>query len=265
MLLRLVSDIHTEFLGPVQKSMVDHFDREILKPLPTDKDTILIVAGDLGSMHKFTFLCAALPYFSERFKHVFYIPGNHEYYGGSLVDTNHDIAAEVAKYPNITFSAQGVFAFGGQRFIMSTLWASFNNANDYDMGNAYIMMNDYVHIQGLQRGLRATPKDTYELHTNAVDFFKDEMQKGDVVITHHLPSFKSISEIYLAGPYSKLNGAYASDLEALMLEKQPKLWVHGHTHDSKDYHIGSTRIVCNPVGYRTDRNVKYQNDLVIEI
>jgi hypothetical protein len=27
------------------------------------------------------------------------------------------------------------------------------------------------------------------------------------------------------------------------------LWTHGHTHEDFDYHIGSTRVVCNPRGY----------------
>ena len=27
------------------------------------------------------------------------------------------------------------------------------------------------------------------------------------------------------------------------------LWTHGHTHEDFDYHIGSTRILCNPRGY----------------
>jgi len=30
---------------------------------------------------------------------------------------------------------------------------------------------------------------------------------------------------------------------------QIKLWIHGHTHESFDYMVGDTRIVCNPRGY----------------
>ena len=28
-----------------------------------------------------------------------------------------------------------------------------------------------------------------------------------------------------------------------------RLWVHGHMHDSFDYAVNGTRIVCNPRGY----------------
>jgi hypothetical protein len=27
------------------------------------------------------------------------------------------------------------------------------------------------------------------------------------------------------------------------------LWIHGHTHESFDYVVNSTRVVCNPRGY----------------
>ena len=47
-----------------------------------------------------------------------------------------------------------------------------------------------------------------------------------------------------------VNGAYSSDLSEFILDHpQIKLWTHGHTHDTFDYMIGSTRIVCNPRGY----------------
>ena len=26
------------------------------------------------------------------------------------------------------------------------------------------------------------------------------------------------------------------------------LWVHGHMHDSFDYQVGDTRVICNPSG-----------------
>ena len=32
-------------------------------------------------------------------------------------------------------------------------------------------------------------------------------------------------------------------------ERQPKLWIHGHSHDRCDYLLGKTRVVANPLGY----------------
>ncbi len=40
----------------------------------------------------------------------------------------------------------------------------------------------------------------------------------------------------------------------------------GHTHDSFDYNINGTRVICNPRGYSTfDANPVFNPNLVIEI
>jgi hypothetical protein len=40
--------------------------------------------------------------------------------------------------------------------------------------------------------------------------------------------------------------------------------MHGHTHDSADYRVGETRVVCNPRGYGLE-NPSYDPALVIEV
>ena len=35
-------------------------------------------------------------------------------------------------------------------------------------------------------------------------------------------------------------------------EYQPKLWIHGHSHDRCDYLLRKTRVVANPLGYPND-------------
>jgi len=47
-----------------------------------------------------------------------------------------------------------------------------------------------------------------------------------------------------------VNGAYSSDLSEFILDRpQIKVWTHGHTHDTFDYMVGTTRVLCNPRGY----------------
>ena len=46
-----------------------------------------------------------------------------------------------------------------------------------------------------------------------------------------------------------LTPAFASNLENLMDGDRVALWIHGHMHESFDYEIYGTRIVCNPRGY----------------
>ena len=82
-----------------------------------------------------------------------------------------------------------------------------------------------------------------------------------VVITHHAPSMKSIHEKYAND--TELNTLYASDMEYLM-SNNVKLWIHGHTHNSFDYTVGNTRVVCNPVGYPQERSLQ-QPVKIIEV
>ncbi len=46
-----------------------------------------------------------------------------------------------------------------------------------------------------------------------------------------------------------LTPCFVSDLSEVIDRWQPALWIHGHVHDNFDYHVGATRIVCNPKGY----------------
>lgn len=61
-----------------------------------------------------------------------------------------------------------------------------------------------------------------------------------------------------------LTGTFASDLSELIDRGRPDLWVHGHVHDSCDYRIGDTRILCNPRGYN-DENSNFNPVLVINV
>jgi calcineurin-like phosphoesterase family protein len=38
-----------------------------------------------------------------------------------------------------------------------------------------------------------------------------------------------------------------------------QLWIHGHTHDSFDYQVHGTRVVCNPRGYVRDGVLENEN------
>lgn len=104
----------------------------------------------------------------------------------------------------------------------------------------------------------------YEENGRAVKFLAENVREGDIVVTHHLPSQKSVHEQY-RGALS--NCWYVSDVEILIEERKPALWVHGHTHVSLDYQIGPTRVVCNPFGYvsKGEFNHDFDENLIIEV
>lgn len=63
-------------------------------------------------------------------------------------------------------------------------------------------------------------------------------------VTHHSPHPRSIDRFDMLKPVA---AAYASDLTDLM--GYSALWIHGHVHETADYEVHGTRVVCNPRGY----------------
>ncbi len=84
-------------------------------------------------------------------------------------------------------------------------------------------------------------------------------------MTHHAPSPLSVHPRYAGSP---LNAAFVSDLSRVAGGGRAALWIHGHTHDSFDYDLGGTRVVCNPRGYAKDgvnENPRFDAGLVVEV
>jgi len=49
-----------------------------------------------------------------------------------------------------------------------------------------------------------------------------------------------------------MNAFFVCDMASQVGEHQPKLWIHGHSHDRCDYRLGKTRVVANPLGYPSE-------------
>lgn len=244
MFVRLASDLHLEF---------GDFD---LPSLPEDKDTILILAGDVGLVDKPYTFQYFLHEMADRFAEVIYILGNHEFYKYSFVKALPTLDNMFATYDNISVIDNHTLVFGEVAFICSTLWTSFDNANPIVMNEARASMNDYRLIRtGTPENpyiRRLQPTDTFVAHRKAVDYIfpaikeQKELDHKVVVVTHHGPSYMSVEEQFKG---QTLNGAYVTELYEQILETQPEYWLHGHTHSSLDYNIGKTRVLCNPRGY----------------
>ena len=91
------------------------------------------------------------------------------------------------------------------------------------------------------------PDYLYNEHQKSLDFLRNNIVENSVVITHHAPSELSIDEKY-ADDFP-LNYAYFSNLESLIINYRPEVWIHGHMHSCSHYSIGDTRVIANPLGY----------------
>jgi len=83
-----------------------------------------------------------------------------------------------------------------------------------------------------------------------------------VVLSHHLPSPICVAEQYRG---DELNRFFVSDETSLILEKQPRIWVFGHTHHRVSMSIGNTILEANPYGYPQERKFFPYPSIVMEI
>lgn len=231
---------------------------------------VLILAGDICEARDFkkefhsTRLLDAKPgtykwydfFYKEcaKYDRVFYVMGNHEHYHGRFDRTPFELKEILPK--NVRLLEDECEEYKGVLFIGSTLWTDCNKGNPLTIHTIKYSMNDFRiiknHYVNKDIYYKLTPEYTAGVHKKSRDYIslmtKEKSHLPVVVITHHGPSFMSIHDRYKND--RDMNGAYASDLSDLILDRENIThWVHGHMHDAVDYTIGNTRIVSNPRGY----------------
>lgn len=246
MKLQIMSDLHLEFYGDLGES----FARNV--PVLGD---VLVLAGDVMKASSYTHVEMTLGWFCDRFRDVVYVPGNHEYYGSDPLDVQADLMSCTAAYRNLHVlmgGRPGATVIGNQRFIGGTLWFPYTHQEEkYRHG-----MTDFSVIRNFFPWV-------YEEHERDLRHLAEEVQEGDVVVTHHLPYNLSIALQYAGHPLNRF--FVATDAEPIVEDGRAKLWIHGHTHTSFDYHVNATRVVANPRGYPGERGPSFRPDLVIDI
>lgn len=253
MKLHIVSDLHLDFY-PFE--------------LPEVQADILVLAGDIAPG------LVGLDYaskYAHRYKHVFYIPGNHEFYGHHLSRLSMQMQ-EFCKGTNIVLFDSTVFETEDIMFIGTTLWTDFclygNSLEQIVPAMRHGAMNLQDFSQIRYASFWFNPSQCASLSLTAQEFIKKylelENNKKKVVLTHHTPSIKSVPEKFANDP---LNPCFSNNLDSLAA--QADMWIHGHTHDSFDYCIEKCRVICNPRGYTKNptkqENLNFNPQLVIEI
>jgi predicted phosphodiesterase len=261
MKIKILSDLHIEF--------GDFF----IPDGENEKETVVVLAGDIGLVKKPYTYRDFIADTCDRFKKVIWIMGNHEFYGTNFPTALAKVWNATLEHENLEIVEKETVVIDNVAFVCATLWTSMDNNNIMTMADAKLWMNDYKQIRTGPEyepwRQKLAPLDTMSDHRRAVEFIFPEIvkQKEDgkkvVVVTHHLPSFQSIHE---SRKGDELNGAYASELFEDIADTKPDVWIHGHTHDSSDYMLADTRVICNPRGYKGhELNRNFKHDLTIEI
>jgi Icc-related predicted phosphoesterase len=241
MKLLVMSDLHFEFHRDGGEAFCERY-RDF-----GDYD-VAVIAGDLCD---FKSLVSSVCLLSGTFKRVVWVLGNHEHYGASVRDTHSVARGEAERYPNVHLLENDTVTIDGQRFVGTTLWFPPKDDDDWRYRRG---MSDFWTIQLF---------DPHDMNREAVSFLWQTVTEADVVVTHHLPSHMLVHPKY---EKSVLNRFFVADQETLIAERQPKVWINGHTHESASERIGKTRLLVNPYGYQGHEvNPRFQERLVIDV
>lgn len=237
MQLQYFSDLHLEFYHDNIPKVRRLFD--LRKPFAN----IALCAGDLGKPSHQSYK-AFLQDMSLNYEQVYFVTGNHEYYGMQMSMNEVDnMCREIARnmpQQNVNFLqneymqlSDGVSIFG------ATFWSHIPKQH-YSTVTSF--MNDYVKIKDF------TPDVSNILHQQSINALFQAMechrppQERWVVLSHHMPSMNLIDPQYYK--YEGLNHAFASEIT---VAEDPRIcaWVYGHTHTPQQ----SGKFYCNPIGY----------------
>lgn len=243
MRIREFSDLHLE-IAPY-----------IIPAMPDDKETTLVLAGDIcsfGAFKHYELLFFKLA--SKMFKHVVYVPGNHESYRYNIskVKEKFEEIKHDFKLHNIHMLNRDTLVIDDVAFIGATLWTDMNKGSPFTMIDAAQGMNDYRVIRSGPNYRRLKPIDTAAIHVADKNYIAQELNRlrnevrKTVVVTHHAMSELSVHDKWRG---NSLNHAYFSNMEEFIFDNVPDVCFHGHMHDTFHYKLGVTDVYCNPRGY----------------
>ena len=241
-----------------------HTDASPWTPPPGPRVDLAIVAGDVADGLTRRSIPWLVEHIRPRARQVIYAPGNHDLYGCRYPD---EIARarEAAIAADLTLLDCGqVRHVDGIRVCGGTLWTDYRVGEPRwsqawalrDCGDRERGMRDHRRIQTRDRAGSPAPFRTlaalalHTEHRGRIERVLATPHDGPtIVVTHHAPHPRSLP---WEGPVEPTCAAYASDLSAILDgPAAPAVWIHGHVHCSRDYRVGSTRVISNPRGHDT--------------
>jgi len=237
MRIQVMSDLHFEFHRDNGESFIKSLD-------PTGID-VLVLAGDIATRT----LASSLISFCEKYSEVVFVCGNHEYYEPNLMNIRKEEWPRIKTKPinifkqvhdtldkmnqillNFHWLRNDSVTLSGQRFLGTTLWFKDDPLN-------------VCHANSLADFLIPGFEDfVYPENETAMKFLLEETQPGDVVVTHHIPTNRSVRDEWKT---NVLNRFFVCDIERELFDREPRLVCHGHTHIATKYSAGPT-LVLNP-------------------
>ncbi len=235
MRFRLLSDLHLEFRK-------DNFTKlfNVIKNFnEVNKADYLILAGDITNFKNLPLLGKLFNFVKDDYKKIFYVLGNHEYYGSKKEDNVLEV------YKNLITDS-----FNDKVILLEN--EAFNLTDDIMLSGTTLWTELKLEDCGSTNDTRYIRRDEIlEAHFKAKSFLRElPSDKKHIVITHHLPSLLLIDKKYSA--YS--SSGFASDCEDIF---KPNIlyWTYGHSHTPNKSIIKCVNFISNPIGYPHEANI----------
>lgn len=241
-----VSDLHLDFYIEPEGNQQNYtaktcgFLQQLLPVMPAE---VLVIAGDLSHFNQQSY--DTLQFFSEHYKQVFFVFGNHDYYLISKKqrrkyhETSHEREIElielVASLPNVQVLRDfEVHTYKGVRFAGSTSWyplETFEQQMYFKQAS-----NDSALIYELNIG---------ELHQQEMKKY-EQMPEVDVLVTHVPPILLDSHRKYGS------SACYVNELKDI----KASLCIFGHCHEQHVYEKAGISFAINALGYPKEELVK---------
>jgi predicted phosphodiesterase len=233
---QLMSDLHTEFYYGRSMEMLQRLEFE------PDLD-FLFLLGDIvvPSVQTAQECREVFAFLGSKARYVLYTVGNHEYYHSSK-GTNVEAMLRSYMPDNFVWLDNNDVTLDGVHFYGGAMWFP-----DHPLNQLYEKdISDFELIRDIHDWVY---KSNTEFRANGMRLITDRT----LVLTHHLPSHLSTPKMYAE---STINRFFVSDESKLIMAKQPRLWVHGHTHHACQYELDGTLVMCHPFGYPGERGCR---------
>lgn len=241
MKLLILSDLHLEFYREPSG---------VIESFPKDGFDVVVLAGDIVSGARFREDVERLcDYFAPT--PIVFVCGNHEYYHTNRQMVASALRGTERRKSNFTWLENGSTEVHGRKIIGTTMWFRQNAVTNSQSG----FLCDFRLIERFREW-------NYKTNAEAIAFLNANVSADTIVVTHHLPTEHSVHAKYKGDPF---NCFFLCDVEPLILDKKPPLWIHGHTHETVDCVVGETRVVCNPMGYPHEGGSQFSGSKIVEV
>lgn len=254
--LQIVSDLHIEYKN-----------NDIPDPLNfiNPQSPILVLAGDIGSLYKFTQLKGFITKVCKLFEIVIYVPGNHEYY------VQHDNNCKPVSFSvlenrlkSLESEISNLYILNQQSIIIDdvcivgcTLWTNPEIEIPKFMIPIYGIDN-YSYYEKHKKDL---------MYINKMSNYCNSKNLELVVITHHCPTYKVLNNNMEKKnkKKDKYVSLYVSNLDYMIENSNINTWICGHIHQNFDFSVGNTRIVGNQRGKPKDRIYDFSKSFIVNV